>query len=110
MEFLTEIYRGQYTVLQVDTGDSPATIPFYESCSFRRHQLVKNFFTGHYDHPLYECGVRLVDMVYLQKSGGKVSKQKTAASHFSWLAAASVLSWYVMEAVSRLLCACGAHR
>ena len=55
------------TRLLVGTGDSPSTIPFYESCGFRRHHLVKNFFTDHYDHPIYECGVQLVDMVYLQK-------------------------------------------
>ena len=59
--------KGQYTVLQVGTGDSPSTIPFYESCGFRRHHLVKNFFTDHYDHPIYECGIQLVDMVYLQR-------------------------------------------
>ena len=29
--------------------------------------LVENFFTDHYDHPIYEGGVQLVDMVYLQK-------------------------------------------
>ncbi len=65
--FLIRTYIGQYTVLQVGTGDSPSTIPFYESCGFRRHHLVKNFFTDHYDHPIYECGVQLVDMVYLQR-------------------------------------------
>ena len=27
----------------------------------------RNFFTDHYDHPIYECGVQLVDMVYLQR-------------------------------------------
>ena len=58
---------GQYVTMQVGTGDSPSTIPFYESCGFRRHHLVKNFFTDHYDHPIYECGVQLVDMVYLQR-------------------------------------------
>ena len=58
VEFLIQTYRGQYQVLQVGTGDSPSTIPFYESCGFRRH---------HYDHPIYECGVQLVDMVYLQR-------------------------------------------
>ena len=26
------------------------------------------FFTDHYDHPIYECGVQLVDMVYLQRA------------------------------------------
>ena len=65
--FLIQTYRGQYQVLQVGTGDSPSTIPFYESCGFRRHHLVKNFFVDHYDHPIYECGVQLVDMVYLQR-------------------------------------------
>ncbi len=67
VNFLVRTYRAQYTVLQVGTRDSPSTIPFYESCGFRRHHLVKNFFTDHYDHPIYECGVQLVDMVYLQK-------------------------------------------
>ena len=66
VDFLIRTYTGQYAVLQVGTGDSPSTIPFYESCGFRRHHLVKNFFTDHYDHPIYECGVQLVDMVYLQ--------------------------------------------
>ena len=65
--FLIQTYRRQYQVLQVGTGDSPSTIPFYESCGFRRHHLVKNFFVDHYDHPIYECGVQLVDMVYLQR-------------------------------------------
>ena len=64
---IVRTYTGQYTALQVGTGDSPSTIPFYESCGFRRHHLVKNFFTDHYDHPIYECGVPLVDMVYLQR-------------------------------------------
>ena len=67
VNFLVRTYRAQYTVLQVGTGDSPSTILFYESCGFRRHHLVKNFFTDHYDHPIYECGVQLVDMVYLQR-------------------------------------------
>ena len=67
IDFLIETYAGQYTVLQVGTGDSPSTIPFYEACGFRRHHLVRNFFTDHYDHPIYECGIQLVDMVYLQR-------------------------------------------
>ena len=65
--FLVQTYTEQHTVLQVGTGDSSSTIPFYESCGFRRHHLVKKFFTDHYDHPIYECGGQLVDMVYLQR-------------------------------------------
>ena len=65
--FLVQTYTEQHTVLQVGTGDSSSTIPFYESCGFRRHHLAKNFFTDHYDHPICEGGVQLVDMVYLQR-------------------------------------------
>ena len=67
VDFLIRTYKGQYAVLQVGTGDSTSTISFYEACGFYRHHLVKNFFTDHYDHPIYECGVQLVDMVYLQR-------------------------------------------
>lgn len=67
IDFVAEKYKGQFSVLQVETGDSPLTIPFYEKCGFTRSHSIKNFFTDHYDHPIYECGVQLVDMVYLRK-------------------------------------------
>ena len=67
VDFLVRTYAGRYEVLQAGTGDSPATVPFYEACGFRRHHLVRNFFTDHYDHPIYEGGVQLVDMVYLRR-------------------------------------------
>ena len=57
-----------YSVLQVGTGDSAKTVPFYEKCGFRRSHRIKNFFTDNYDHPIYEDGVQLVDMVYLQRT------------------------------------------
>lgn len=65
--FIAAKYKGKYTVLQAGTGDSPLTIPFYEKCGFRRSHTVKNFFIDHYDHPIYECGVQLVDMIYLER-------------------------------------------
>ena len=68
IEFLVKQYRGQYSVLQVGTGDSPLTIPFYEKCGFVRSHSIPNFFTDNYDHPIIECGVQLVDMIYLRKS------------------------------------------
>jgi GNAT superfamily N-acetyltransferase len=67
IEFLTSKYAERFSVLQVGTGDSPATVPFYEKCGFTRSHVVPDFFTENYDHPIYECGVRLVDMVYLKK-------------------------------------------
>ena len=67
IDFIVKKYGEQYAVLQVGTGDSPLTIPFYEKCGFVRSHIIPNFFTDYYDHPIYECGVRLVDMVYLQR-------------------------------------------
>lgn len=67
IDFLVSKYKGHYSVLQVGTGDSPLTVPFYEKCGFVRSHRIRNFFTDNYDHPMYECGVQLVDMVYLQR-------------------------------------------
>ncbi len=67
IDFIVKKYGEQYTVLQVGTGDSPLTIPFYEKCGFARSHNIPNFFTDNYDHPIYECGVQLVDMIYLQR-------------------------------------------
>ena len=68
IEFVCEEYKGKYKTIQVGTGDSPLTVPFYEKCGFVRSHSIKNFFTDNYDHPIFECGIQLVDMVYLSKS------------------------------------------
>jgi len=67
IEFLAREYRGRFSVLQAGTGDSPLTVPFYEACGFVRAHTVKDFFTSHYDHPIFEGGVRLADMIYFQR-------------------------------------------
>ena len=67
IDFVVQKYKEHYTVLQVGTGDSPLTIPFYERCGFVRIHSIPNFFTDNYDHPIFECGVQLGDMVYLQR-------------------------------------------
>ena len=67
IEFVAAKYQGKYSILQVGTGDSPLTVSFYEKCGFVRSHCIKNFFTDNYDQPIYECGVQLTDMIYLQK-------------------------------------------
>ena len=67
IEFIVKKYRGKYSILQVGTGDSPSTIPFYEKCGFVRSHIVENFFLDNYDHPIYDGDVQLTDMVYLRK-------------------------------------------
>ena len=68
IDFLVKEYGGEYSILQVGTGDSPLTVPFYKKCGFARSHSIPNFFTDNYDHPIYECGVQLVDMVYLRRT------------------------------------------
>ncbi len=67
IDFVKDRYRGRFHTLQVGTGDSPLTVPFYLSCGFVRSHTLPGFFLEHYDHPIYECGKRLVDMVYFQQ-------------------------------------------
>lgn len=66
IEFLSAHY-ADCRVLYVGTGDCPSSLSFYKSCGFTESHRVKNFFTDHYDHPMYEDGLQLVDMVYLKK-------------------------------------------
>lgn len=67
IDFIASQYADEYSILQVGTGDSPLTVPFYEKCGFVRSHNIPNFFTDNYDHPIYEGGVQLIDMVYLQR-------------------------------------------
>lgn len=67
IDFISARYKNLYSVLQVGTGDSPLTIPFYENCGFVRSHKIENFFIDNYDHPIFECGIQLVDMIYLRR-------------------------------------------
>ena len=68
LAFLEQHYRGRFSVMQVGTGDSPLTVPFYERCGFARSHVVPGFFVRNYRRPIFEQGVQLVDMVYLRKN------------------------------------------
>ena len=69
--FLLREFADRYTLLQAGTGDSPRTVPFYEKCGFVRSHVLPGFFTANYDHPIYEDGVRLTDMVILRRPFGR---------------------------------------
>lgn len=65
IEFLFAHY-SDCRVMFVGTGDCYSTLSFYKNCGFQESHRVKDFFTDHYDHPMFEDGVQLVDMVYLK--------------------------------------------
>ena len=81
VSFIARQYGKAFEILQVDTGDSPLTIPFYEKCGFKRSHDVKNFFIDNYDHPIFECGRQLTDMVYLRMDLSAHKNEGMSAEH-----------------------------
>ena len=67
IDFIIKNYKEKYSILQVGTGDSTLPIPFYEQCGFIRSHYIKNFFIDNYEQPIYEDGIQLIDMIYLQR-------------------------------------------
>lgn len=63
VEHVARQCRGRGKRLLAGTGDSPLTVPFYEACGFRESRRIPDFFIENYDHPIFEAGRRLVDMV-----------------------------------------------
>lgn len=64
--FILEHYKDRYQTLLVGTGDCDSTLSFYKHCGFTYSHRIPNFFTDNYNHPMYEDGKQLIDMVYLK--------------------------------------------
>lgn len=67
IDFLLEQFLRQYKAMYVGTGDVPKILKFYERCGFTVSHKDENFFVDNYDHPMFEDGIQLRDMVYLRK-------------------------------------------
>ena len=67
INFIEAKYKERFKIFQAGTGDSHATVPFYQKLGFVRSHIIKNFFTDNYSRPIYDGGVLLTDMVYLRK-------------------------------------------
>jgi GNAT superfamily N-acetyltransferase len=67
ISFVADYYKDSGSELYVGTGNSPMILDFYEKCGFTKSHIVKNFFIDNYDHPMYENGQQLVDMIYLKR-------------------------------------------
>ena len=66
--FIENGYRGEYSVLQVGTGDSPLTVPFTVPAVLESRIELKIFLQKTTITPFYEGGVKLTDMVCMRKS------------------------------------------
>jgi len=67
IKFISDFYKNDYKTMIVGTGEVPTILSFYKSCGFEKSHSIKNFFTDNYDHPMFEEGIQLIDMVYLKK-------------------------------------------
>jgi GNAT superfamily N-acetyltransferase len=67
IEYILKHYRGRSRAMVVGTGDCPRILRFYERCGFTVSHRVENFFVDHYDHPVFDGGEQLVDMIYLKQ-------------------------------------------
>ena len=66
IDFVFSYYTDCQTMF-VGTGDVPSALSFYQKCGFAESHRIKNFFTDNYDHPMFEDGKQLIDMVYLKR-------------------------------------------
>ena len=65
IDFLLSYYTD-CTALLVGTGECDSILNFYHHCGFTLSHRIQNFFTDNYDHPMFEDGKQLIDMVYLK--------------------------------------------
>lgn len=66
IDFVFEQY-ADLDIMLVGTGDVPSALEFYCKCGFTESHRIADFFTSNYDHPIFEDGKQLVDMVYLKR-------------------------------------------
>ena len=68
VDYVLRRCRGRFHTLRVRTGDSPLTVPFYESCGFVQVARLEGDILARYDHPIFEAGVQLKDTVVLEQT------------------------------------------
>lgn len=57
-----------YQILRIATGSTSLTqLYVYQKCGFRMCRVMQDYFTRHYEYPIYENGLRLRDQIVLEK-------------------------------------------
>jgi ribosomal protein S18 acetylase RimI-like enzyme len=63
LNHVTDYYKDKGATILVGTGDVPWIVSFYKSCGFIFSHRIKNYFTKHYDKPMFENGIKLTDKI-----------------------------------------------
>lgn len=66
IEHVKRTYSTRFSRLRICTGDSPLTVPFYQSCGLAIVRRDPGYFVRAYDHPIFEAGKQLTDLVELE--------------------------------------------
>ncbi len=67
INFVCNKYKRNYKYLILGTGENNKTLEFYKKRGFQETHRLKNFFIDNYEHPIFEEGKQLIDMIYLKK-------------------------------------------
>jgi len=67
LNYILENFSSRCKTIYVGTGDNTEAVFFYRHLGFTYSHRVSNFFIDHYDHPIFESGKQLVDMIYFKK-------------------------------------------
>ena len=67
INFVCNKYKRNYKYLILGTGENNKTLEFYKKRGFQETHRLKNFFIDNYEHPIFEGGKQLIDMIYLKK-------------------------------------------
>lgn len=53
-----------FKTIEIGTGNSGVSqMALYQKCGFRMTSIDRDFFLRHYDEPIFENGIRVIDMV-----------------------------------------------
>lgn len=67
IEYVCKAHKSSAKYVILGTGENLRILNFYEKLGFRQTHRIKDFFIKNYDHPIFEQGKQLVDMIYLKK-------------------------------------------
>lgn len=67
LSHIFEYFGSRYPWIYVGTGDHAEAVSFYQHLGFTYSHTIPNFFIDHYDHPIFESGKQLIDMIYFKK-------------------------------------------
>ncbi|WP_080875672.1 GNAT family N-acetyltransferase [Oceanobacillus timonensis] len=64
---IQEAKQQGYRTLEIGTGNSGVNqLALYQKCGFRMVSIDRDFFLRHYEEPIFENGMQVVDMVRLE--------------------------------------------